>query len=175
MNPSNLTPENISSLKAELKQYPYLVYFGGSSLGPIEGAPTVSPDVETKDTVFYETAGESVGSIVIKNNVTIAISTKKVEYAMELLHDFKVGDDVYADSRCKQLLFVPITGDTTQPVITFPAAYVQPGLDYKPGENRDPSVVALNFNCRPDSNGYSWYKGDAPVSSGGSVSSGGQA
>ena len=175
---SNYTPSQIDAggieiLKAQLKQYPYLVYCGGSSLGPLEGAPTVSPNVETKDTVFYETNGQAVGSVIIKNEVNVTINTRRVDYAMALLHDFVEGDDVYASSRSKELVFVPITSDTTQPVITFPAAYLQPGLDYKPGENADPSVVALSFVCKPDSSGHPWHKGDVPVTSGG-VTSGGQ-
>lgn len=170
----NLEAADIEALKATLKRYPYLVYYDGTSLGPVDGVPTVSPQVETKDTVFYETNGQSVGSIIVKNEVEVTISTKKVEHAMELLHDFKVGDDVYASTRKKELLFVPITNDTTQPIIRFQAAYLQPGLDYKPGESADPSVVALKFVCKPDENGYPWYKGAIPVTSGGLVTSGGQ-
>ena len=173
-SPTVLVESDFANLEAQIKRYPYLVYFGGSSLGPLSGAPTVSPAVETKDLVYYESNGVSCGSLITKNDVNITINSEKVDYAMTLLSGFKIGDNVFASSRSKTLLFVPITEDGTQTIITFPNAFVQPGLDYKPGESADPAVVALSFVAKPDSSGLPWYYGAAPVSSGGTVTSGGQ-
>ena len=75
---------------------------------------------------------------------------------------------MFASSRSVELVLVPIDGDASQPVITFPNAYLQPGLSHTPGENADPATAELVYQCKPDpatKKPYSYV----PVTSGGAV------
>lgn len=166
--PTELSEADIEALKGKLKQYPYLAYAGGSSLNPLGGAPQIAGAVETHDVPLYETNGQSTGAIIVKNEVTVTITTRNVDLALALKHDFKVGDDVFASSRSVELVLVPIDGNASQPIITFPNAYLQPGLGLTPGENAEPATAELVYQCRPDATTKKPYS-YAPVTSGGAA------
>lgn len=146
---SNLTAQEIETLISKIKKFPYLVSVGDVSLGPLAGAPTVAPDVETSDVTLYETEGEIEAKYLTKNSVTLTIRTRNVDAAMSLIGAIKKGDNLYASSRKKTITMVPITGGT-EATITFDNAYLNPGLDFAPGENKDPNVVNLTYECKAD-------------------------
>ncbi len=146
---ANLTSQEIETLISKIKKFPYLCSVGDVSLGPLAGAPTVAPDTETTDVTLYETMGEIEASYLTKNSVTLTLRTRNVDAAMSLITAIKKGDNLLASTSKKTVTLVPITS-ATEATITFDNAYLQPGLDYAPGENQDPNVVTLTFTCKAD-------------------------
>lgn len=145
---ANLTQVEVDALVALLKKFPYLVNAGTDDLNPLSAAPSVEPDVATKDTTLYETSEEIQASFISKNNVKVTIKTRNIDTAMTLASSFKKGDNVYATANKKSLTLVPITSDATAKTITFTDAYLQPGLSFSPGENETPQEATLTYICK---------------------------
>lgn len=144
----NLTQTEIDSLVDILKKFPYFCAAGEDEFGPLSGPPQIEPDVELKPITLYETESEEQASILAKNNVKVTIKTRNIDKAMELLGSFVKGENIYAAARKKALTMVPITASTTEKTISFPNAFLQPGLSFTPGQNSDPSEATLVFICR---------------------------
>ena len=147
-----MTREEIDALIAKMKKHPYACAAGSKNLGPLSGPPQIEADVETKDVTLYETLGDVEASYLTKNNVKVTIKTRAVDDAMELMAGFTKGDNIIDSKNSVPLTLVPI-GAANEKTITFPNAFLQPGLSYAPGENQDPSEVTLVYLCRPDENG----------------------
>jgi len=145
----NLTPEQINALIAKLKKFPYAAVAGSTNLGPLDGPPTVAPAVETKDVTLYETGAEVQASYLTKNELMVTIKTRDVATAMSLQAAFAKGDNVLATTKKVSLTLVPITS-ATEPTITFANAYLQPGLNFTPGQDEEPSSVELQYRCKSD-------------------------
>lgn len=146
---AELTSTEIAALVSKLKNFPYLCSVGSADLGPLKEAPKCEGDIELKDVMLYETGADVQASFLSKNNVKLTIVTRDVDAAIDLLAEFKKGDNIYDDSNKKTITLVPITADSEK-TITFENAYLQPGLGYTPGENEEPSDVTLVYICRPD-------------------------
>ncbi len=144
-----LTQEMIDQLVSKLSFYKYQVAFGETILGPLNSPPKVEPDTETKDTTLYETGVDPLASILSKNNANITIETNDVDAALGMLKTFKKGDNLLDSSKAKALTFVPLTEDADAKVITFPNAYLQPGLSTSFAEGDDPNSIPLNFVAKP--------------------------
>lgn len=123
-----LTQSQIDALVAKLQFYKYQVSFGEQILGPLNSPPKVEADVETKDTVLYETGVDPLATIISKNNAKITLECCDVDAAMSLKGAFKKGDNLLDSTKAKPLTFVPLTDDDTVKTLTFPHAYLQPGL-----------------------------------------------
>lgn len=145
-----MTQIEIDALIAKLKKFPYACAAGTNNFGPLSGPPQIEGDVELKDTTLYETEGDVEASFLTKNNVKVTIKTRAVDVAMPLLAAFAKGDNVLATANSVALTLVPITSASGEKTITFPNAFLQPGLSYAPGENSEPSEVTLVYLCRPD-------------------------
>jgi len=88
--------------------------------------------------------------------------TRDVAGAIALLEAFKKGDNIIDPENKKTITMVPITSATDEKTITFPNAYLQPGLSYTPGADDEPSVVQLVYICKPDATtGKPFVYGDA--------------
>lgn len=147
---SKLTQTEIDELIEKLQLYKYVVSAGDTVLGPLKSAPTIESDVETKDLKLYETGTEPQASFIVKNNVKLTLDVEDVETALPLLEAFKKGDNVLDSSKSEEITLVPITDDTGAKTITFPNAFLQPGLSMTLGEDDDPNSVSLVYLCRPD-------------------------
>lgn len=159
---AELTQPEIDALVAKLKKYPYLCSIGGTNLGPLSEPPKCEPDIEVKDVTLYETGIDAQASYLIKNNVKLTLSTRDVAGAIALLEAFKKGDNIIDPENKKTITMVPITSATDEKTITFPNAYLQPGLSYTPGADDEPSVVQLVYICKPDATtGKPFVYGDA--------------
>ncbi len=143
-----LTQTEIDELVATLKKHPYLCSAGADSLGPLEGPPTVAPEVETKDVVLYETLGNAEASYLIKNDLKVTLRTRNVDKAMELIGAIKKGDNMIESSRKTTLTMVPITESASEKTITFTDAYLQPGLGLAPGDAGEATSVELVYICK---------------------------
>lgn len=160
-----LSSSDISTLIGKIKKFPYLCSFGTDGLGPLAGAPTIAPQTETKDVTLYETEGDVEASYLTKNDLTVTVRTRDIETAMSLAASITKGANVLASSLGKALTLVPITS-ATEKTITFAHAFLQPGLNYTPGENGDPSVAELTFLCKADdTTGLPFAYGSTPSSS----------
>lgn len=146
---ANLTSQEITALIAKIKKFPYLCSIGSTNIGPLAGAPTVEPDTETTDVTLYETGADVQAKYLTKNSVTLTLRTRNVDDAMTLIGALTKGSDIYAAANKKTITLVPITG-SNEATITFDNAYLQPGLSYAPGENSDPNVVTLTYECKAD-------------------------
>lgn len=149
-SPGELTPQEIAALVAKLQKYPYLCFVGEDDMGPLDDPPDVSPDVETKDVKFYETGAEVQASFLTKNNVELTIKSRNVAKVLELKSAFAKGDDVLASANAKTVVLVPLCADTGAVTITFPNAFLTPGLGLDLKEDSDPNSGELKFTCRPD-------------------------
>lgn len=145
-----LTQEMIDSLVAKLSFYKYQVAFGETVLGPLNSPPSVESDMETKDTVLYETGVDPLASIISKNNANITIECNDVDTALDMVKTFKKGDNLLDSTKAKPLTFVPLTEDAEAKTITFPNAYLQPGSTPQFAEGDDPNFVSLSFVAKPD-------------------------
>ena len=148
-----LTQVDKNQLKGYLKKYPFKVAYGEVVLWPLEGAPDVAGDAETEIITTYETGAEELSEGVVKNNVIVTIRSRNVEAAMALMETVKLNDDLLDSTRQKQLTFVPITEEAGEKSVIFPLASLQAGLNFTPGENRQPTMVELSFKCVPDDTG----------------------
>lgn len=146
----NLTQTEIDELIAKLNFYKYLVSVGETVLGPLKSAPKVDPDVETKDVKLYETGAEPRASILVKNNVKLTIELEDIDAAMSKMEAFKKGDNVLDSKKSEVITLVPITDDEGAKTITFPNAFLQPGLAMTLGEDDDANSTTLTYLCRPD-------------------------
>ena len=144
-----LTQNDIDGLIAKLKKFPYAAMAGSTNLGPLAGPPTVAPEVETKDVTLYETGADVQARYLTKNDVKVTIKTRDVATAMGLLAAFAKGDNIMASANKVSLTLVPITA-ATESTITFANAYLQPGLNFTPGEDDTPSEVELVYLCKAD-------------------------
>lgn len=144
-----LTQEMIDSLVSKLNFYKYQVSFGETILGPLNSPPKIEPDMETKDTVLYETGVDPLATIISKNNAKIDLEVNDVDTALTMLKDFKKGDNLLDSSKAKQLIFVPLTEDEDAKALTFGNCYLQPGLSFNPAEGDDPNFVPLSFIAKP--------------------------
>lgn len=144
-----LTQNDIDGLIAKLKKFPYAALAGSTNLGPLDGPPTVAPEVETKDVTLYETGADVQARYLTKNDLLVTVKTRDVAGAMALQAAFAKGDNVLASASKVSLTLVPITS-ATEATITFANAYLQPGLNYTPGKDGDPSVVELQYLCKAD-------------------------
>lgn len=147
---TTLDQTKIDALIAKLQLYKYVVSAGETVLGPLKSAPTVEPDVETKDLKLYETGSEAQASFLVKNNVKLTLDVEDVDTAMGLMGAFQKGDNVLDSTKSVPVTLVPITDDEGAKTITFPNAFLQPGLSMTMGEDDDPNSVSLVYLCRPD-------------------------
>lgn len=146
----NLTQTKIDELIEKLNFYKYLVSVGETVLGPLKSAPKIEADVETKDIKLYETGTEPQASILVKNNVKLTLELEDIDAAMSKMEAFKKGDNVLDSTKSEAITLVPITDDEGAKTITFPNAFLQPGLSMTMGEDDDPNSVSLVYLCRPD-------------------------
>ncbi len=146
---ASLTQAQIDALVAKLQYYKYAVSFGETLLGPLKSPPKVEADVETKDTMIYETGSDVLAQVISKNNAKIALELEDVNQAMTLLSAFKKGDNVLDSAKSKALTLVPLTDDVGAKTLTFPNAFLQPGLATNLAEGDDPNYVPLNFLAKP--------------------------
>jgi len=144
-----LTQEQIDALVAKLQFYKYAVSFGETLLGPLKSPPKVEAEIETKDTVLYETGVDPLASIISKNNAKITLELEDVAQAMSMLAPFKKGDNLLASSGSNALTFVPLTDDAGAKTLTFGNCFLQPGLATNFAEGDDPNYVTLNFIAKP--------------------------
>ena len=149
MSNAALTQQQIDGLVAKLQFYKYQVSFGTTILGPLNSPPKVEADIETKDTVLYETGSEPQASIISKNNAKITLEVNDVDTAMGLLAEFKKGDNLLDSSAGAALSFVPLTEDDDAKTLTFGNAFLQPGLNTNFAEGDDPNYVTLEFIAKP--------------------------
>lgn len=147
---TTLDQTKIDALIAKLQLYKYVVSAGETVLGPLKSAPNVEPDVETKDLKLYETGSEAQASFLVKNNVKLTLDVEDVDTAMGLMGAFQKGDNVLDSTKSVPVTLVPITDDEGAKTITFPNAFLQPGLSMTMGEDDDPNSVSLVYLCRPD-------------------------
>lgn len=146
----NLTQTKIDELIAKLNFYKYLVSVGETVLGPLKSAPKIEADVETKDIKLYETGTEPQASILVKNNVKLTLELEDIDAAMSKMEAFKKGDNVLDSTKSEAITLVPITDDEGAKTITFPNAFLQPGLAMTLGEDDDANSTTLTYLCRPD-------------------------
>ena len=144
-----LTQTEIDALIAKLKKFPYLCSAGSTSLGPLSGPPQVAAEVETKDVMLYETGSDVQARYLTTNDVKVTIKSRVVATAMSLQAAFAKGDNIMASANKVSLTLVPITS-ATESTITFANAYLQPGLNFTPGEDDTPSEVELVYLCKAD-------------------------
>ena len=147
---TTLDQTKIDALIAKLQLYKYVVSAGETVLGPLKSAPTVESDIETKDLTLYETGSEAQASFLVKNNVKLTLDVEDVDTAMGLMGAFQKGDNVLDSTKSVPVTLVPITDDEDAKTITFPNAFLQPGLSMTMGEDDDPNSVSLVYLCRPD-------------------------
>ena len=147
---TTLDQTKIDALIAKLQLYKYVVSAGETVLGPLKSAPTVESDVETKDLTLYETGSEAQASYLVKNNDKLTLDVEDVDTAMGLMGAFQKGDNVLDSTKSVPVTLVPITDDEGAKTITFPNAFLQPGLSMTMGEDDDPNSVSLVYLCRPD-------------------------
>ena len=147
---TTLDQTKIDALIAKLQLYKYVVSAGETVFGPLKSAPTVESDVETKDLTLYETGSEAQASYLVKNNVKLTLDVEDVDTAMGLMGAFQKGDNVLDSTKSVPVTLVPITDDEGAKTITFPNAFLQPGLSMTMGEDDDPNSVSLVYLCRPD-------------------------
>lgn len=146
----NLTQTKIDELIEKLNFYKYLVSVGETVLGPLKSAPKIEADVETKDIKLYETGTEPQASILVKNNVKLTLELEDLDAAMSKMEAFKKGDNVLDSTKSEAITLVPITDDEGAKTITFPNAFLQPGLAMTLGEDDDANSTTLTYLCRPD-------------------------
>ena len=146
----NLTQTEIDELIEKLNFYKYLVSVGETVLGPLKSAPKIEADVETKDIKLYETGTEPQASILVKNNVKLTLDLEDIDAAMSKMEAFKKGDNVLDSTKSEAITLVPITDDEGAKTITFPNAFLQPGLAMTLGEDDDANSTTLTYLCRPD-------------------------
>ena len=146
----NLTQTEIDELIEKLNFYKYLVSVGETVLGPLKSAPKIEADVETKDIKLYETGTEPQASILVKNNVKLTLELEDIDAAMSKMEAFKKGDNVLDSTKSEAITLVPITDDAEAKTITFPNAFLQPGLAMTLGEDDDANSTTLTYLCRPD-------------------------
>lgn len=146
----NLTQTKIDELIEKLNFYKYLVSVGETVLGPLKSAPKIEADVETKDIKLYETGTEPQASILVKNNVKLTLELEDLDAAMSKMNAFKKGDNVLDSTKSEAITLVPITDDEGAKTITFPNAFLQPGLAMTLGEDDDANSTTLTYLCRPD-------------------------
>ena len=146
----NLTQTKIDELIEKLNFYKYLVSVGETVLGPLKSAPKIEADVETKDIKRYETGTEPQASILVKNNVKLTLELEDIDAAMSKMEAFKKGDNVLDSTKSEAITLVPITDDEGAKTITFPNAFLPPGLAMTLGEDDDANSTTLTYLCRPD-------------------------
>lgn len=146
----NLTQTEIDELIEKLNFYKYLVSVGETVLGPLKSAPKIEADVETKDIKLYETGTEPQASILVKNNVKLTLELEDLDAAMSKMEAFQKGDNVLDSTKSEAITLVPITDDEGAKTITFPNAFLQPGLAMTLGEDDDANSTTLTYLCRPD-------------------------
>lgn len=147
---AGLSQTQIDELVAKLQYYKYQVSFGEQILGPLNSPPKVEKDIETKDTVLYETGSDPQASIISKNNANITLECCDVDAAMSLLSAFKKGDNLLDSTAGKALTMVPLTDDEGAKTLTFPNCFLQPGLATNFAEGDDPNYVTLSFVAKPE-------------------------
>lgn len=147
---SKLSQQQIDALVAKLQFYKYQVSFGTTVLGPLNSPPKIEADIETKDTVLYETGSDPLASIISKNNAKVTLEVNDVDTAMGLLAAFKKGDNLLDSSTGKALTLVPLTDDSGAKTLTFTNCYLQPGLNSNFAEGDDPNYITLEFIAKPD-------------------------
>lgn len=147
---AGLSQTQIDELVAKLQYYKYQVSFGDQILGPLNSPPKVEKDIETKDTVLYETGSDPQASIISKNNANITLECCDVDAAMSLLAAFKKGDNLLDSTAGKALTMVPLTDDEGAKTLTFPNCFLQPGLATNFAEGDDPNYVTLSFVAKPE-------------------------
>lgn len=146
----NLTQTKIDELIEKLNFYKYLVSVGETVLGPLKSAPKIEADIETKDIKLYETGTEPQASILVKNNVKLTLELEDLDAAMSKMEAFQKGDNVLDSTKSEAITLVPITDDEGAKTITFPNAFLQPGLAMTLGEDDDANSTTLTYLCRPD-------------------------
>jgi hypothetical protein len=145
-----LTQEMIDNLVSKLQYYKYQVAYGEQVLGPLNSPPGIEPETETKETVLYETGVDPLAEILSKNNARITLEVNDVETALQLKSTYKKGDNILSSEFSKPLTFVPLTDDETAKTLTFPNAFLVPGMSFNPVEGDDPNYVSMEFIAKPD-------------------------
>ncbi|MBP5531719.1 MAG: hypothetical protein J6Y54_06805 [Lentisphaeria bacterium] len=149
MSNAALNQNDIDALVAKLQYYKYQVGFGTDILGPLNSPPKIEADIETKETVLYETGAEAQAEVITKNNPKITLEVCDVDKAMSLVAAFKKGDNLLDSSTGKPLVLVPLTDDATAKTLTFGNCYLRPGLSTNFVEGDDPNYVTLEFRAKP--------------------------
>lgn len=147
---AKLTQAQIDAFVAKLQYHKYLVSVGETVLGPLKSAPKIEADVEQKGVILYETGSEEQASILTKNNVKLTLELEDVDAGIGFLAAFKKGDNVLAAANSKIITLVPITDAAGAKTITFPNAFLQPGLSTTLEDGDDPNTVQLVYLCKPD-------------------------
>lgn len=144
---NELTQAQVDTLIAKLQYCKYQVSFGSTILGPLNSPPKVEPDTETKDTVLYETGSEPQAQVLSKNNAKITLEVCDVATSLGLVQTIKKGDNLLDSTKGQALTFVPYGSGAA---ITFPHAFIQPGLQTNFAEGDDPNYITLTFIAKPD-------------------------
>lgn len=147
---TTLNQAAIDALVAKLKMYKYVCSFGETVIGPLKSAPKIEAVIETKDVTLYETGSEEQASILTKNNAKLTLESGDFDAAIEMLSEFKKGDNILATAKSNAITLVPVTSDAGAKTITFPNAFLQPGLSPSLEDGDDPNSVSLTFMCKPD-------------------------
>lgn len=132
--------------------------FNSVPIGPSEGAPEISIDIETYKSIVEEAGSEAVAEIITGRQAKITIKTKNIDNAITLVNAFKKGDDIYAAANSKALALTPIASGAK--ILTFPNAFVQPSLSYTPKGDED-HIATLVFIAREQADGtlFTWLAG----------------
>lgn len=154
-----LTQTEINAFIEKLQLYKYLCSAGSTKLGPLKSAPKVEADVATEDLVLYETGNDPQASILVKNNVRLTVEVEDVNAAIDLLAEFKKGDNILDDSKAQSINLVPITSDSNAKSITFPKAFLQPGFTPTFEEGNIPNSIKLVYLCYPNDAGMPFTYG----------------
>ena len=112
-----------------------------------------------RSAAMLDLTSEFIATLPEDQNLDVAIRECHARKALELLATVKMGDNIYDKDKKKALTLVPITDDTAAKTLTFPNAYLQPGLSYTPGDG-DPHEAQLVYLCKPiEGKGIPWQYG----------------
>ena len=80
----------------------------------------------------------------------LTLELEDLDAAMSKMEAFQKGDNVLDSTKSEAITLVPITDDAEAKTITFPNAFLQPGLAMTLGEDDDANSTTLTYLCRPD-------------------------
>ena len=150
-----LTPTEVAALVAKLQTYKYLCAVGPAAggsmtiLGPLNSAPKVDPDTETKEVKLYEKGAEPVAEFLTKDNLKLTLELEDIDTAAAMYANISVGDNLLDSSRALCIILQPITEDVGAKTFTFPNSYLRPGFKPNFQDENDPNYAMLEFLCKP--------------------------